>query len=202
MADPVLLVVDHDPDALGGVESELPDRYARHYRVRAAASASEALAALEELAAASEDVALVLAGQWLSGLTGSELLERVRRLHPQAKRCLLISWGGWGDPATGEAIFQSMARGHIDHYLVRPANPPDELFHQAVSGLLLDWAEARRRFPFSVKVVGAEWSGRAHELREVLGRCAVPAHVHARRLEGRARRRLGGSAGRRTSRSS
>ena len=59
----------------------------------------------------------------------------------------------------------------VDH---DPEAPPDELFHQAVSGLLLDWAEARRRFPFSVKVVGAEWSGRAHELREVLGRCAVP----------------------------
>ncbi len=174
MAGPVLLVVDHDPDARASVEHELLDRYARHYRVRSATSASEALAELAELSDAGEEVALVLAGQWLPGRTGSELLESVRRSHPEAKRCLLISWGGWGDPPTGEAIFQSMSRGHIDHYLIRPADPPDEMFHQAISGLLLDWAETRRQFPFTVKVVGEDWSGRAHELREVLGRCAVP----------------------------
>ena len=40
----------------------------------------------------------MLAGQWLDGTTGSELLGEVRRLHPHAKRGLLIAWGDWGDP--------------------------------------------------------------------------------------------------------
>jgi hypothetical protein len=37
-------------------------------------------------------VALVLAAQWLSATTGGELLERVRQLHPHAKRGLLVPW--------------------------------------------------------------------------------------------------------------
>ncbi len=76
----------------------------------------------------------------------------MRHGHPHAKRGLLIGWGAWGDPAAA----------------------PDELFHQAVSSLLLEWAEARLEAPYMVHVVGESWSGRAYQLREVLGRCAVP----------------------------
>jgi thioredoxin reductase (NADPH) len=174
MPGPVLLAVDEDPTALRDVERELRDRYSRHYRVICTRSPQEARARLEDLAAAGDDVALVLAGQWLSGMTGSELLDEARHLHPHAKRGLLIAWGGWGDQATGEAIFDSIAHGRIDHYLLRPSDSPDELFHQAISGLLLEWAESQRASPHAIYVVGESWSGRAYELREVLGRCAIP----------------------------
>lgn len=174
MSGPVLVAVDEDAGALRDVERELRDRYARHYRVMCMRSSHEARACLEDLAAAGEEVALVLAGQWLSGMTGSELLDEARHLHPHAKRGLLIAWGGWGDRATGEAIFDSIAHGRIDHYLLRPSASPDELFHQAISSLLLEWAEARRASPYTIYVVGESWSGRAYELRDVLGRCAIP----------------------------
>jgi thioredoxin reductase (NADPH) len=137
-------------------------------------SPHEARACLEDLAAAGEEVALVLAGQGLSGMTGSELLDEARHLHPHAKRGLLVAWGAWGDRATGEAIFDSIAHGRIDHYVLRPSASPDELFHQAISSLLLEWAEARRASPYTIYVVGESWSGRAYELRDVLGRCAMP----------------------------
>ena len=174
MTGPVLLAVEEDAEALRDVEQELGDRYARHYRVRCMRSALEARTWLQDLAADGDEVALILAGQWLSGMTGSELLDEARHLHPQAKRALLIDWGGFGDRATGEAIFDSIAHGRIDHYVLRPSAPPDELFHSAISGLLLEWAEARRAFPFTIHVVGESWSGRAHELRGVLERCAMP----------------------------
>jgi thioredoxin reductase (NADPH) len=174
MTGPALVAVDEDPDALRDVERELLDRYARHYRVISMRSSDEALACLEELAAAGDEVALVLAGHGLSGMTGTELLDEVRHLHPHAKRGLLIAWGAWGDQAVGEAIFDSIAHGRIDHYLIRPSASPDELFHQAISSLLLEWAEARRSSPYTIRVVGESWSGRAYELREVLGRCALP----------------------------
>jgi thioredoxin reductase (NADPH) len=86
--------------------------------------------------------------------------------------------GDWGDPATGEAIFDSIASGRVDHYLLRPSPPPDELFHHAISGLLLDWADTQRTSPHTVYVVGESWSGRAYELREALGRCAMPHAFH------------------------
>ena len=174
MRGPALVAVAEDAGMLEDVERELRDRYEEHYEIVCLRSSDEALARLEELATAGEQVALVLAGQWLSGMTGSELLDRARHLHPHSRRGLLIEWGAWGDPATGEVIFESIARGRFDHYLIRPSESPDELFHQAISGLLLDWAEAQRDSPHTIQVVGKSWSGRAFELRELLGRCAMP----------------------------
>ena len=174
MSVPVLFAVDEDADLLRDVERELVDRYARSYRVATARSTEEALAELEALVAAGEEVALVLAAPWLTGITGSELLGKVRAMHPHAQRGLLIDWGSWGDGRTGEAIFRAMARRQIEYYVIRPSRSPDELFHQAVSTFLLEWAHARRVSPHTVHVVGESWSGRAYELREVLGRCAVP----------------------------
>jgi thioredoxin reductase (NADPH) len=184
---PVLLAVDEDEQSLRDVERELVDRYARSYRVVCVSSAPEALAELEALAAAGEDVALVLSAPWLSGTTGSELLAGVRTLHPHAQRGLLIEWGTWGDGRTGEAIFEAMARRQIEYYVIRPSQSPDELFHQSVSTFLLEWAHARRISPHTVHVVGESWTGRAYELREVLGRCAVPhAFLLADSPDGRA----------------
>jgi thioredoxin reductase (NADPH) len=170
---PVLLAVD-EPDALRDVARELRDRYSRDYRVICERSPQEALANLEGLAAAGEEVALVLAGHALPGMRGSELLAAARRLHPHVKRGLLIAWGGWGDQATGEAILDSMSHGRIDYYVLRPSEPPDELFHLAISSFLLEWAHERGTAPHTIYIVGESWSGRAYELRRLLGRCAIP----------------------------
>src|SRR5690348_9002042 len=59
-------------------------------------SPREMLALLEALAADGEQVALVLAGQRLSDMTGSELLDQARHLHPHAKRGLLMAWDNLG----------------------------------------------------------------------------------------------------------
>jgi thioredoxin reductase (NADPH) len=178
MPAPMLLAVDADPDALGRVERELRDRYESSYRIVGRRSPDEALALLTELQDSGEDVALVLAAQWLPEMTGSELLERVRRLHPHARRGLLVDWGDWGERQIAEAIFDAMALGRIDYYVLRPAASPDELFHQAISSFLLEWTEARLIAPHTVRIVADAWSGRAYELRNVLQRCAVPHAFH------------------------
>jgi thioredoxin reductase (NADPH) len=174
LSKPVLFAVDGDPASLREVEGELRERYGRDYRVLSAGSSREALAQLEEVAAAGDDIALVLAAQWLDEMSGSELLGRVRALDPYAQRGLLIDWASWGDGRTGEAIFRGMARRQIDYYVVRPSCAPDELFHQAVTTFLLEWAHARRAAPHTIHVIGNSWTGRAYELRRVLGRCALP----------------------------
>lgn len=184
---PVLLAVDEDESSLRDVERELVDRYSNSYRVVCLSSAEEAMGELEALAAAGEDVALVLSAQWLSETTGSELLSRVRDLHSHAQRGLLIEWGSWGDGRTGDAIFQAMARRQIEYYVTRPSRTPDELFHQSISTFLLEWAHAKKLTPHTVHIVADSWTGRAYELREVLGRCAVPhAFVEADSPDGRA----------------
>jgi thioredoxin reductase (NADPH) len=196
MRVPVLVAVDDDTDLLAEVERELRKRYEPDYRVCPVSSADEALATLDSLAAAGEQVALVLAGEALAEKPGTQLLAQVRRTFPQAQRVLLIAWGHLGEPTTGEAIFEAIAHGEMDHYVVRPAPPPDEQFHLAISSFLLTWAEGRRMFPNRIAVVGETWSGRAYELRDVLERCALPHRfMLADSDEGRAL--LGNAAGRR-----
>jgi thioredoxin reductase (NADPH) len=187
MSGPVLLAVDDDPAALRDVERELRGRYGTDYRVVCTDSPDEALAHLTQLSDGTDEVALVLAGQWLPGTTGSELLERVRQLHPHAKRALLVPWGAWGDRPTAEAIFDSMALGRIDYYVLRPAASPDEVFHHAISAYLLEWVRDRRIAPHATRLVAESWSGRAYELRSVFQRCATPhAFCLADSGEGRA----------------
>jgi thioredoxin reductase (NADPH) len=174
MRAPLLMAVDDDVALLRNVEQELHDRYARAYRIECCSSAAEALTRVEALATADEEVALVLAAQGLSGVTGTDLLGRVRRLHPHAKLGLLLGWENWGDQTTGLALFEAMTRGRVDHYVMRPSGPSDERFHSTISTFLLEWAEVRRLAPNTVHVIGETWSGRAYELRQVLGRCAFP----------------------------
>src|SRR4051794_8656095 len=174
MSLPVILAIDGDADALRMIDDTLCDRYGRDYRVECTAAPDEARSLLERLVAEQADVALVLASQWLDGTTGTEILDLVRRLHPHARRGLLIAWGDWGVPATGDAIYEAISHARIDHFVVRPTLPPDELFHHTVSGWLLEWADAQRVSPRTVNIIGESWSGRAYELRELLEGCALP----------------------------
>ena len=179
--------MDEDEGALRAVEQELVDRYSRSYRVVCLASAEEAMSELRALKEAGEDVALVLAAQSFASMTGPELLGRARELHAHAQRGLLIEWGSWGDGATAGEIFEAMARRQIEYYVIRPSQTPDELFHQSISTFLLEWAHARRVSPHTVRIISESWIGRAQELKEVLGRCAVPhSFVLADSPEGRA----------------
>jgi thioredoxin reductase (NADPH) len=174
MDHPVLIAVDEDPDLLQEVETQLVHRYGRDYRVEALRDPDEALRTLTQLRDAGVAVALVLGGQSSSGATGEELFDHVRQLHPFAKRALLVAANTWTDEATAKAIRASMALGRIDYYVLRPAASPDEVFHEAVSDFLLEWARERRLVPQTVHIVGETWSGRAYELREVFANCSVP----------------------------
>jgi thioredoxin reductase (NADPH) len=175
MARPVILAVHGDRAALAEVEVALLERYDTSYRVVCVPSANDARAVLAEAATSDEKVALVLAAQWLGDdSTGSGFLDEVWSMQTRARRALLIEWGDWGQTPTGRVIFDGIARGCFDHYVVRPAAPPDEMFHQTISSMLLDWAEAHRAAPYTVHIVGTSWSGRAFEIREALQACALP----------------------------
>ena len=174
MGRSLLLAVDEDPDALADVESQLIRRYAHDYRVECLADPAQALSLLTELAQDGEDVALVLACNPPARTTGIELLDHVRQLHPHAKRALLVPWDTWSDQTTADAIRASLALGRIDYYVPSPAGSLDEVFHEAVSSFLLEWARDRSLVPHTVHIVGETWSGRAYELRKAFEQCAIP----------------------------
>jgi CheY-like chemotaxis protein len=110
-SQPVLLAVDDDPRSLGKTGRELRKRYGEDYRIVCEGSAEAGMRRLRELKAADEEVAVVLADQWMPGMSGTEFLGRVRRLYPTAKRALLIAWG---DKTAQEPILRSMSLGLID----------------------------------------------------------------------------------------
>ena len=118
-AGPVVLAVDDDAAALARIERELTQRYGWDYRVVCELSPRAAAAALRTMQDEGARVAIVLAAQWMSEVEGTELLAEVGRLHPHAKRGLLIDWGAWGHQPTAEAIFQG--NGAAPHGLL-----PDE----------------------------------------------------------------------------
>src|SRR3954447_25505084 len=117
MSSPLLLVVDEDDAARRDVEAALHERYERHYELHGCASAGEARDTLRALAADGKDLALLLSALPLDGAAGTELLDDARRLHPTARRAQLIEWAQQGDPATGDALFEVIASGRIDHYV-------------------------------------------------------------------------------------
>src|SRR5215471_1757041 len=168
---PVLLIVDDDPRARGVVESELRKRYGADYEVICAGSADDPLRLLARLRDGRRRVSIVLAGQSMAQLTGTELLAQVREFHSTAKR-LLLSDGGYGPPP--EPILQALTLDHIDAYARRPATVPDEAFHLTVTGLLEEWARSNLPTPEVMRVVGDEWSARSHEIRDLLSRNVVP----------------------------
>jgi thioredoxin reductase (NADPH) len=171
MAKPVLVVVDDEDDSRRALTDELGSRYGAHYEIVSAGSPEMALALLGELTAAGAAVPLVLADQWMPGMTGIEFLARVKQLIPTARRGLLISWG---DRSTAAPILEAAALGWMEFYLPKPAWSPDEQFHRAVTESLEEWwREQGGRFE-AVTVIGAELSARTHEIRDVLSRTSVP----------------------------
>ena len=179
MALPVIIAVDDDPAKLALVGAQLTERYARRYQIECVGGVGDAAELLDRVAADGADVALVLGGQAALG-SGDGLFDQARRLHPQAKRVLFVSANAWTDPILADTIRVAMALGRIDHFMLAPAPPPDEVFHEAVASFLLEWAREQRRVPHTVQIVGDEWSsGRAYELRAVFEACAVPHAFNA-----------------------
>jgi thioredoxin reductase (NADPH) len=175
MALPVIIATGGvDPGAFARLQTQLAERYASHYRIETVRTPDDAGDLLDRLAADGSDVALVLSGPAaLDGPDGG-LFDHARREHPQAKRALLISPNVWTEPIEAATIRGAMALGRVDHFLLEPGPPPDEVFHEGISSFLLEWARERRLVPHTVHIVGEEWAGRAYELRAVFESCAIP----------------------------
>jgi thioredoxin reductase (NADPH) len=175
----VLLVVDDEREPLERIHGELSRRYGSDYRIVRAVSGRSAIETLEALRSAGEDVALVLADQWMGDMTGAELLAQVTALHPRAKRVLTMDWGGWADRRTADAIVQAMALGRMDYYALKPWRSPDELFLRTVAEFVHEWSRTDASQPSEITVVGEQWDPRAHALRSLLARAGIPHAFHS-----------------------
>jgi thioredoxin reductase (NADPH) len=174
-AKPVLLAVDDNPEDLEKIAGELLKRYGADYRIVCESSTEAGMRRLRECEAAGDDVALVLAEQWVPKMTGAEFLARTRLVCPTAKRVLLIAQR---DIAIREPLLRSTALGQVDYYVTKPWRSPDEAFHRVITEFLDEWTQVHRPGFVALRVVGERWSARAHEIRDLWSRSRVPLEFH------------------------
>lgn len=168
MSKPFLLTVDDDADVLGAVERDLRSEYGSEYRVMRADSGDAALEVLGELTRRDDPLALLLVDQRMPGMTGVEFLERAIKLYPDARRVLLTAY------ADTDAAIKAINEVQIDHYLLKPWDPPEEKLFPVLTDLLDDWRAAYRP-PFEgVRVVGNQWAPASHQVKDFLARNNVP----------------------------
>jgi thioredoxin reductase (NADPH) len=168
MAKPVLLTVDDDPEVLRAVERDLRSRYAERFRVLRADSGSAAMEALKGLKRRGDAVALLLVDQRMPQMNGVEFLGQAMALFPSAKRVLLTAY------ADTDAAIHAINDAKIQHYLLKPWDPPEEHLYPVLDDLLEDW-QGSYRPPFEgVRVLGTRWSPQSYNLRDFLGRNQAP----------------------------
>jgi thioredoxin reductase (NADPH) len=177
---PVIFAVDAGAESFARIEYGLRRRYGVEYQVMCETSAMWGMKRLRDLKAAGEEVALVLADQWMPDIEGAEFLARAGQLFPTAKRAVLLEWG---DRTTQEPVLRAMTLGHIDYYVNKPERPGDEYFHKMIAEFLYDWAKAHRPVFAEIRVVGEQWSARSHELRDILNRNGILHEFHAAETE-------------------
>src|SRR6266567_1593172 len=168
MGKPVIWTVDDDPDVLRAVERDLRRHYGDRYRVISADSGVSALEAVRLLKLRNEPVALFLADQRMPRMSGVEFLAKAIELYPDAKRALLTAY------ADTDAAIRAINSVHIDHYLMKPWDPPEERLYGVVDDMLDDWQASYHPEFQGVRVVGHQWSPHSTEIRDFLGRNFVP----------------------------
>ena len=168
MAKPVILSVDDDREVLGAVERDLRRHYRSEYRVLTASSGQEGLEAARQLKRRGTPIALFLVDERMPVMTGTELLAEVSKLHPDARKVLLTAY------ADTEAAIRGINDVGLDHYLLKPWDPPETQLYPVLDDLLYDWA-ATVRLPYEgIRVVGSPLSPQSYTVKEFLSRNGVP----------------------------
>lgn len=165
---PVILAVDDDVPVLRAVERDLRARYGADYRVVAASVANEALEAVRELTARGSVIALFVVDQRMPRMTGIEFLEQALELQPDAKRVLLTAY------ADTDVAIKAINQIRLDHYILKPWDPPEEKLFPITDDLVSDWS-ANFRPPFEgLRLLSGRWAPGGHDIRDYLTRNQVP----------------------------
>jgi thioredoxin reductase (NADPH) len=168
MGKPVILAVDDDPQVLATVSRDLRQHYGESYRIVRASSGAEALETLSELQARGDVVAAFVVDQRMPQMSGTEFLTRAGDLFPDSKKLLLTAY------ADTDAAIAAINDVGLDHYLMKPWDPPEEHLYPVLDDLLEDW-RADVPAPYDgIRVIGARWSPDSYDVKDFLSRNQVP----------------------------
>ncbi|MBE1547756.1 thioredoxin reductase (NADPH) [Mycobacterium sp. OAS707] len=161
---PVILTVDDDPAVSRAVARDLRRHYGDRYRIVRAESGPDALETLNELKLRGDTVAVFVADYRMPQMSGIEFLEEAMDIYPLARRVLLTAY------ADTHAAIDAINVVDLDHYLLKPWDPPEEKLYPVVDGLLEAWhATGDRAIPHT-KVIGHRWNERSWQVRQFLAR--------------------------------
>jgi len=161
---PVILTVDDDPAVSRAVARDLRRHYGERYRIVRAESGMDALETLNELKLRGDTVAVFVADYRMPQMSGIEFLEEAMDIYPLARRVLLTAY------ADTHAAIDAINVVDLDHYLLKPWDPPEEKLYPVIDGLLEAWhATGDRAIPHT-KVIGHRWNERSWEVRQFLAR--------------------------------
>ena len=165
---PVILAVDDDVPVLRAVERDLRSRYGKEYRIVAASGGAEALDVVRQLSVRGSPIALFVVDQRMPQVTGIEVLSEAVGLQPDAKRVLLTAY------ADTDVAIKAINDIRLDHYILKPWDPPEERLFPVLDDLLADWS-ATFRPPFEgLRLLAGRWAPRGHAIRDYLTRNQVP----------------------------
>ena len=168
MTKPALIVVDDDPQVLAAVRRDLRSRYRESYTVISASSGEEALSTVRELKSRGDELAMVISDQRMPGLQGTDVLAQSRETYPTARRVLLTAYSDI------DAAIKAINVAHLDHYLSKPWDPPEECLFPVVDDLLEDWQAQYLPETKGLRVVGHQWSPRSHVIKNYLAGNLIP----------------------------
>jgi thioredoxin reductase (NADPH) len=165
---PVILAVDDDLPVLRAVERDLRARYGEQYRIVAANSGHDALEAVRQLTLRGSAVALFMVDQRMPQMTGIEFLAQAVELQADARRVLLTAY------ADTDVAIKAINDIRLDHYILKPWDPPEEKLYPILDDLLSDWIATFRPAFEGVRLLAGRWAPGGHAIRDYLTRNQVP----------------------------
>jgi len=165
---PIILTVDDEPQVLNAVARDLRQHYGGDYRIVKAGSGTEALEAVQGLKQRNTPLALFVADQRMPNMDGRTFLAEATKIYPEARKVLLTAY------ADTEVAISCINSIGLDHYLMKPWDPPEQHLYPVLDDLLSDWI-ATVPLPYDgIRVAGTQWSPSSHAIKDFLARNQIP----------------------------
>src|SRR6266478_6561412 len=168
MKKPYILAVDDDPAVLRAVERDLKSKFAAQYRILAAESAEKAMGFVRQLTARGDRIALFLVDQRMPLVSGTDFLLEALPLQPTARRVLLTAY------ADSNAAIDAINKVKLNHYLMKPWEPPEQNLFPVLSDLLEDWSASYVPEFDGLYIVGTRWAPETHRVKDFCAKHQIP----------------------------
>lgn len=168
MNEPIIFCIDDDQQVLSAIDRDIKSKYRKEYRILSTSSVQEALNSILELKNKGETIALFISDQRMPEMDGVSFLVKTKEFYPDAKRVLLTAY------SDTDAAIKAINEVHLDYYMMKPWNPPEDNLYPVLNDLLDEWQSTYTPDFKGIKLIGYQFSPRSHEIKEFLAGNLVP----------------------------